>query len=167
MAVTKFMTSFALVITLFLALVSLGCSPPPMKVTEAPVPEPLPLVEENAAPEMVVEEAGVMVGSQAHTIEIKNDGFNPSTLTINAGDTVSFVNKNTVSHWPASAVHPTHTAYPGSDVKKCSTSEKEIIFDACAPLKAEESWSFTFMEKGSWKYHDHLNPRFTGTIIVE
>ncbi|MDP3734260.1 MAG: hypothetical protein Q8R37_03445 [Nanoarchaeota archaeon] len=167
MAITKFITSSALLIALFLALVSLGCSPPPMKVIEAPVPEPLPLVEENTAPEMVVEEAGVMVESQTHTVEIKNDGFQPQSVTITVGDTVSFVNKNTVSHWPASAVHPTHTAYPGSDITKCSTSEKEMIFDACAPLKAEDSWSFIFTEKGSWKYHDHLNPRFTGTIIVE
>lgn len=168
MTIKRFITSAILLIALFTFLVSLGCSPPPMKIKEVPVPEPLPLADKNTAPEIVAEEeSDVMMESRTYSIEIKNDGFQPQTLTLNAGDTVTFVNKNTVSHWPASAVHPTHTVYPNSGINKCSTPEKSTIFDACAPLKAGESWSFTFTEKGSWKYHDHLNPGFTGTIVVK
>lgn len=131
-------------------------------------PQPLPVVDENPVPDVVVDEkSDLTMESATHTIEIKNDGFHPQTITIKSGDTIIFVNKNTASHWPASAVHPTHAAYPGSDIKKCSTTDKETIFDACAPLGAEESWRFTFTEKGFWKYHDHFNPRFTGTVVVE
>ncbi|MDP3735588.1 MAG: hypothetical protein Q8R39_04135 [bacterium] len=67
-------------------------------------------------------------------------------------------------------MHPTHKLYPGSDIKKCGTlqgGEKNAMFDACGAVTPGASWSFTFTELGSWKYHDHLNPLHTGTIVVE
>ena len=78
---------------------------------------------------------------------------------------VTFFNEDSNKHWPASAMHPTHTLYPGSGIEKCGTGEK--IFDACKGLEQGESFSFTFNEKGSWKYHDHLSVSSTGTIVVE
>lgn len=102
-----------------------------------------------------------------NTIEIKSNGFNPGELTIKAGDTVTWINKDTVGHWPASAVHPTHEKYPGSSVTKCNTAEQPNIFDACKNLAQGESWSFTFKEKGTWFYHDHSNSRLFGKIVVE
>ena len=102
------------------------------------------------------------------TIEMTSSGFSPSTVNVKAGDKVTFMNKDTNQHWPASAVHPTHKAYPGSDLAKCQDEvEKTKIFDACKGLAQGESWSFTFAEKGTWKYHDHLNSGSTGTIVVE
>ncbi len=105
--------------------------------------------------------------SGGNVIEITSDGFSPSTLEINKGETVTFINKDSREHWPASAMHPTHRAYPGSDREKCGTSEQNNIFDACRDLKAGESYSFTFNEVGSWNYHDHLNTGMFGKIIVK
>lgn len=99
--------------------------------------------------------------NNGNTIEITESGFNPSTLTINAGETVTWINKGSSQAWPASAVHPSHNAYPESG--GCLGSK----FDACRRLKQGESYSFTFNQKGTWKYHDHLSPGDTGTIIVE
>ncbi len=96
-----------------------------------------------------------------NTIEITGSGFSPGTLTVSAGTTVTFINKDSGQHWPASAAHPTHSAYP--ETGGCIGSK----FDACKPLAQGESFSFTFNEKGTWKYHDHLNPGMTGTIIVQ
>jgi plastocyanin len=92
---------------------------------------------------------------QAKSFEvlITSSGFTPSTLTIKVGDTVTFINKDSNPHWPASDPHPTHTNYPG--------------FDALRPLKTGESYSFTFTKQGAWGYHDHLNPSLRGIIIVE
>jgi len=101
------------------------------------------------------------------TVEITSEGFSPNELTINQGDTVKWINKDSARHWPASAMHPTHTVYPSSDIKKCGTSEQSSIFDACKGLAQGESWSFTFNEKGSWNYHDHLFPGLRGKIIVQ
>ena len=100
-----------------------------------------------------------------NTIEIIPSGFKPSTLTIKKGDTVTFVNKGSQAAWPASAVHPIHSAYDGTSLSEhCS---KGNSFDACHGLSQGESYSFTFDKVGSWKYHDHLNPGHTGTIVVE
>ena len=96
-----------------------------------------------------------------NTVEMSSTGFSPNSLTVKAGDTVTFVNKDTNQHWPASAVHPTHTVYPESG--GCIGSK----FDACKGLAEGESWSFVFNEEGTWKYHDHLSSSLTGTIAVE
>ncbi|MEK6834736.1 MAG: hypothetical protein AABX61_00550 [Nanoarchaeota archaeon] len=104
----------------------------------------------------------------ANTIEFTNGGLNPSDLIINQGDKITWLNKDDsgTEYWPASAMHPTHTVYPGSDIKKCGTSEEKNIFDLCRGLKQGESFSFTFNEKGIWGYHDHLNPKLHGKITV-
>lgn len=105
--------------------------------------------------------------AEANMVKIAASGFEPKTLTVKAGATVTFVNEDSNKHWPASAMHPTHKVYPSSGIEKCGTVEETNIFDACRGLAQGESFSFTFNEKGSWKYHDHLNVPSTGTIVVE
>src|SRR3989344_2156651 len=115
------------------------------------------LVACTPTPKVVEELAGEenAVLNQDSTIKITADGFEPKTLTVKTGTTVTFMNEDSDKHWPASAMHPTHAAYPGSNIKKCGTEEK--IFDACKGIGQGESFSFTFNEKGSWRYHDHLD----------
>ncbi len=112
------------------------------------------------------ETSGNSESPQTHTITISSSGFSPARLEINAGDSVVFTNENSAKHWPASVVHPTHRVYPGSDISKCGTAEAENIFDACRGLESGESYTFTFNEEGSWRYHDHLRASLTGTINV-
>ncbi|OHA25032.1 MAG: hypothetical protein A3D52_00625 [Candidatus Taylorbacteria bacterium RIFCSPHIGHO2_02_FULL_44_36] len=90
-----------------------------------------------------------------------NSGYSPSILTVKKGETVTFKNQSSQSMWTASAVHPTHRAYPTSGGCLGST------FDACAGVQSGNSWSFKFDISGTWKYHNHLNPGDTGTIVVE
>ena len=107
-------------------------------------------------------------GTAGNVIEITSSGFTPSELTISRGETVTWVNKDTEEHWPASAIHPTHQAYPGSGIEKCGTSEQNMIFDACHNLTPGESFSFTFNEVGTWNYHEHLDISFGfGKVIVQ
>lgn len=89
------------------------------------------------------------------------NGFAPNPLKIKVGETVTFKNDGAKPIWVASAVHPTHTAYPTTGGCIGST------FDSCANIAAGKSWSFKFDFVGSWKYHNHLNPTDTGMIIVE
>ena len=92
-------------------------------------------------------------GAGGDVVSITDDGFDPPTLTVSSGTTVTFENESSDDSWPASDVHPTHQLYPGFDAKK--------------PLLAGDSYSFTFTETGSWGYHNHLEPDVTGTIVVE
>ncbi len=103
----------------------------------------------------------------AVVIVMDETGFTPDTVTINAGESVEWVNKSTKDFWPASNMHPTHSIYPDSSIFKCLTPEEPNIFDACSPLSPGKSYSFTFMYKGEWRYHDHLRPNKTGIIRVE
>ena len=88
-----------------------------------------------------------------NVVQMKADGFEPSTLTIKSGDTVEFKNESGEDKWPASNVHPTHELYPGFDAKK--------------PLLPGDTYSFTFTKSGSWGYHNHLEPEIQGTIVVQ
>ncbi len=110
---------------------------------------------------------GALVVEDTATVEITASGFVPQIMTITTGDTVTWANENIADAWPASAVHPTHQAYPGSNINKCGTIEQATIFDACGRLHQDESWSFVFTQPGTWKYHNHLNPTYTGTVIVQ
>ncbi|MDP3986663.1 MAG: hypothetical protein Q8P81_00360 [Nanoarchaeota archaeon] len=87
-----------------------------------------------------------------HVVEITSSGFSPRVVEIDQGDIVTWVNRDSKRHWPASDDHPIHDAYPEFDSKR--------------PLKADEDWDFQFDKRGEWEYHDHLNPSFTGTIFV-
>jgi len=110
------------------------------------------------------EENGLEVGE--FTIERTDGGFVPQEMTVKVGSTVIFLNSSSVQTRPASAIHPTHTAYPGSSIQKCNTEEEQNNFDACRPLAPEESYSFTFNEIGEWGFHDHLHVGNFGKVIV-
>lgn len=79
--------------------------------------------------------------------------FSPSVLRVKAGTTVTFHNDSNDSLWIASNPHPAHTDLSG--------------FDSKASIEMGGDFSFTFDRLGTFGYHNHLNPSFTGTIIVE
>jgi plastocyanin len=91
--------------------------------------------------------------SGGNVVKLTDNGFEPNTLTINAGETVKFENDSGDDAWIASNNHPTHLLYPGFDEKK--------------PMVSGGSYSFTFTKVGSWGYHNHLEPTTQGTIVVK
>ena len=102
-----------------------------------------------------------------NVITYTDSGYTPSTITIKKGETVTWKNQSSISMWTSSAVHPTHKAYPGSEIGMCGTNTLVAIFDACKGYGPGESWSFKFDSIGTWKYHNHLNSSKFGKIIVE
>jgi len=101
----------------------------------------------------VLYEKGFLFTSKTHTILLTNDGFEPNTLFIKKGDTVTFQTTRLEPFWPASDLHPAHDAYPE--------------FDSQRPLNQNESWQFKFEKKGNWGLHDHLNSFSRGKIHVQ
>jgi len=91
-------------------------------------------------------------GKAVKTMTMKNQSYNPETLTIQRCTKVVFKNQDNVSYWPASNLHPTHSIYPAFDPKK--------------PIEPNQEWSFVFDKVGKWKYHDHLSPSIRGVIKV-
>ena len=105
-------------------------------------------------------------GDEEHRIRITSSGFIPKEVSVERGEAVTFVNEDDAEHWPASNLHPTHTVYPNSDIRKCGTKDGDSMFDSCRGLKRGESYTFTFTEIGTWRFHDHLHANLGGTIVV-
>lgn len=100
------------------------------------------------------------------TITYTDSGFSPVSIPVKKGTVVVFKNESSKNMWPASAMHPTHKVYPGSGIEKCGMAEEANIFDACRGIQLGGSWSFKFVNVGTWKYHDHLDATKFGTIVV-
>ena len=104
---------------------------------------------------------------QSDVVKYTASGFSPSTIIVKKGQTVTWVNESSSGMWTASAVHPTHKVYPGTDISMCETQTSDSMFDACMPVSSGQSWSFKFDVAGTWKYHNHVHSAHTGTVVVE
>ena len=87
------------------------------------------------------------------TVTYNGVDFNPNTVTIKMGDSVTFVKQSSGGMEVASNPHPTHTDYPEFD-------------QGDGPQKGNVIYVFVFGRTGTWGYHDHTNPSAKGTIIV-
>lgn len=102
-----------------------------------------------------------IITSDANLVTYMDEGYSPNTLRVKKGTTVTFKNNSSQLMWTASDIHPTHKSYPTTGGCLGST------FDACEGTQQNNSSSFKFDIIGTWKYHNHLNPLYAGTIIVE
>ncbi|MCH7541943.1 hypothetical protein IH981_04190 [Patescibacteria group bacterium] len=100
------------------------------------------------------ESPSIPLSPSSNVVTITTSGFSPSSITINAGETVTWVNNDTKNHWPASDKHPVHLDYPGPG------------FDSLG-IGPGDSWSFQFGIRGPWGYHDHNIPARTGIVVVQ
>lgn len=87
------------------------------------------------------------------TVTYTDEGFSPATVEVASGTEVVFVNNSTNPFWPASAPHPAHTDLEG--------------FDAKAPVALGETYSFVFEKVGSWGFHNHLDSKKFGKVVVK
>jgi plastocyanin len=78
-------------------------------------------------------------------IQIKNFTFQPTNLIINVGDTVKWINNDSIIH--------TATSY-------------DNLFNS-GDLHYSDSYSFTFNKKGTFKYYCIPHPYMIGSIIVK
>ena len=133
-------------------------------------------------PEVTIPPVAQPPVSEKNLIEITNIGFKPSTLTIKAGEVVTFISKATAPVWPAGDSHPTHDNYPSDAYALLGDQAKSFgskacveygirksadVFDPCKMLLPEETFSFRFNEKGTWGFHNHVRPEHIGKIIVK
>jgi len=84
--------------------------------------------------------------ASASAVAIDNFTFTPQTLTVKAGTTVTWTNRDDIPHGVASD----NNAFPKSKA-----------------LDTDDSYSFTFATPGTYKYFCYVHPHMTGTIVVE
>ena len=83
----------------------------------------------------------------ATTVKISNFSFAPASITVKAGQTVTWTNEDNVAH--------TVTADTASADAPASQS-----------LAQGASYSFTFKNAGTYAYHCQIHPSMKGTVTV-
>lgn len=86
------------------------------------------------------------------TITYGDNGFIPNSLTAKAGDKVAITNSSSSDIQMNSDRHPVHTDDPDLNVGSVS---------------AGQTVTFSVTQKGSFGYHNHLNPSDRGNITVQ
>ncbi len=82
----------------------------------------------------------------AAAVSIDNFTFTPPTVTVKAGTTVIWTNRDDIPHGIASS----NNAFARSNA-----------------LDADDSYSFTFTTPGTYQYFCYVHPHMVGTIVVQ
>ncbi len=92
----------------------------------------------------VIDEFGQTETPSNTTVLIQLASFQPDSLTVPAGTTVTWINRDIVRH---------------------TVTSTEELFDS-GRLGSGESFSYTFNEPGTFDYHCTIHPIMQGTVIV-
>ena len=84
--------------------------------------------------------------STTASVSIDNFTFGPQSLTVKAGTTVIWINKDDIPHGVASS---------SDDFAKSKA------------LDTDDNYSFTFTKPGTYRYFCYIHPHMTGTIVVK
>ena len=91
--------------------------------------------------------AGAQTGTaKTADVGIDNFTFNPQKLTVKAGTTVTWTNRDDIPHGIAATGN---------------------VFKRSNALDTDDHYSFTFTTPGTYQYFCYLHPHMTGTIVVE
>lgn len=100
------------------------------------------------------------------SVTYSSSGFAPHDVTVKKGEAVMFTNASAEGMQVASDSHPAHTGYDGTARREHCAVGAALSFDECVSATAGGQWSFTFNTAGVWKYHNHANEIFGGTVTV-
>ena len=129
-------------------------APPPTtgtSTTAPPTTAPPTTAPPTTAPPTTEAPATTTTAGAATTTTVTNQvtiinlAFDPQSITVNAGDTVTWVNGDTTAH--------TVVADDGS-------------FDS-GDLAPGASFTFTFAAAGTVPYHCGIHPQMTGSVVVQ
>lgn len=91
------------------------------------------------------------VQPKQHVISYNGENFTPSSLTITLGERVTVKNDSSKYMELAVGEHQSHRNLAGFEEKV---------------LEAGEIYTFTPQEKGKFNFHDHLNPKQLGQLVI-
>lgn len=153
----------AIIIASALLLIGAGCpakpapsapAAPPAAGAPAPGTKPATPPTPTAPPVSVPNPGGISPENPEDRVVVftPDAKFDPPSIAVHVGRTVTWINQSRQNAWPASNPHPVHTDCPG--------------FDAKSPIPPGKSWSFTFTEAKVCNYHNHLQTGTTGIVTV-
>ncbi len=99
----------------------------------------------SATTQVTVTAKATSTASESYSVDISGFAFNSASISIKAGDSVTWTNKDSAMH--------TVTSDSGSELGSNS-------------LGNGETYSHTFTAPGTYAYHCKFHPSMKGTIIV-
>lgn len=118
---------------------------PSPTATPPAIPTPTPSATKPAPTGTKYAPKTVTIIPKTATITIQNSAFSPQVIAVNAGDTVTWVNKDSISH--------------------TTVSDNALIWDS-GNLAPGQKFSRVFKYVGSYKFHCGIHPSMTGTVVV-
>lgn len=93
--------------------------------------------------------SSVAAAQKAQNVDVKIDNFSfgPASVTVSAGSTVTWTNRDDIPHTVVS-----------SDDPKVFKSKV---------LDTDEKFSFTFTKAGTYAYFCSVHPKMTGKVVVQ
>jgi plastocyanin len=85
--------------------------------------------------------------TQTAEVKIDNFSFNPATLTVAPGTTVTWTNRDDIPHTVVDTDDP--------------RAFKSKVMDT------DEKFSYTFTKPGTFAYFCSVHPKMTGTVVVK
>lgn len=104
-----------------------------------------PTTTSSAGPVTTTGGPGTTTSGETVQVTMKNRTFTPKEITIRTGQTVTWINEDSLEH----------------DVVANNGEFKSDLFGQ------GETFSFTFTEAGTYPYFCSIHPGMTGTVIVE
>lgn len=136
-----------LLATLVIAISVSGCigqqTPP---TTTIPTTTPVTTAKSTISPTTIATTTPTTVQPQTAAIKIKSFSFNPSTLTVKIGTTVTWTNEDSTKH--------TVTSDSGNELNSPQLSQGQ-------------TYSHTFNQAGTYNYHCSIHYSMSGKVIVE
>lgn len=80
----------------------------------------------------------------ANEVLIQNMSFSPATITVSAGTTVTWTNKDAIAH---------------------TVTSDNNLFNS-GNIGSNGTFSYTFSTAGSFSYHCSIHPTMKGTVVV-
>jgi plastocyanin len=135
----------ALLLILTLGLFAAGCGGSSSATTTTVGPGTSSTTIGSGASTTTAGSATTAGGGSTVQVIMNNRAFDPATVTVKVGDTVTWVNQDSPQH----------------DVVADNGEFKSDLFDKGA------TFSFTFTAAGTYPYHCSIHPGMVGTVIVQ
>lgn len=156
----------ALAVTALIALAA-GCG---AEASEAPTPgaqatppssssETTPATQEAGSPQESAtgsESTGSESTGQETAVAVMNFAFKPPTVTVKAGSTVVWTNKDSFAHTVTAGKRGAQKDTFDGQLGELNTNDN-----------AGEMFTYTFEEKGSYPYFCRFHPNMQGTVEVQ
>ncbi len=132
---------FRFLLVLVLAFLAVGCSGGSTGYGNAPVP-----TSAGANPPVVATTTGNPTAVSGEVdVTVQNFAFSPATITVKAGTTVRWTQKDSTTH---------------------TVTSDNGVFDS-KNLAQGQTFTYTFSTPGTYNYHCSIHSYMTGTVIVQ